>query len=137
MDTESASSLPFSSPLQVADRLGHADAPLIIDVRKAAAFDPSARMITGALRILPEEVSPAAAQLTRGRAVVAYCVHADTGKPELTPQSAGLLAVSLGLSRNFPDDHAMLEHGMVLYDALYAWVKSARGEAHNADLFRR
>jgi rhodanese-related sulfurtransferase len=36
---------------------------------------------------------------------------ADTARLELTPQSPGLLAVSLGLSANFPDDHAMLEHG--------------------------
>lgn len=60
---------------------------------------------------------------------------ADTGKPELTPQSPGLLAVSLGLSVNYPEDHAMLEHGMVVYDALYAWIRSARAEIHNADLF--
>jgi rhodanese-related sulfurtransferase len=62
---------------------------------------------------------------------------ADTGKPELTPQSPGLMAISLGLSVNFPDDHAMLEQGMVMYDALYAWIKSARAEAHNADLFKK
>jgi|ERR1700690_867144 hypothetical protein len=62
---------------------------------------------------------------------------ADTGKLELTPQSAGLLAVSLGLSVNYPDDHAMLEHGMVVYDALYAWIRAARAEIHNADLFRK
>ncbi len=62
---------------------------------------------------------------------------ADTGKPELTPQSPGLLAISLGLSVNFPDDHALLEHGMVVYDALYAWIRSARAEIHNADLFRQ
>jgi hypothetical protein len=62
---------------------------------------------------------------------------ADTGKPELTPQSPGLLAVSLGLSLNFPDDHAMLEHGMVVYDALYAWIRSARAEIRNADLFKK
>ena len=49
---------------------------------------------------------------------------ADTGKPELTPQSPGLLAISQGLSLNYPDDHAMLEHGMVVYDALYAWIRS-------------
>jgi rhodanese-related sulfurtransferase len=48
---------------------------------------------------------------------------ADTGRPELTPQSAGLLAVSLGLSENFPDDHAMLGYGLVVYDALYAWCR--------------
>ena len=62
---------------------------------------------------------------------------ADTGKTELTPQSAGLLAVSLGLSVNYPDDHAMLEQGMVIYDALYAWICSARAEVHNADLFKK
>ena len=55
---------------------------------------------------------------------------ADTGRPELTPQSAGLLAVSLGLSHCFADDHEMLRHGMVLYDALYAWARHRRSETH-------
>jgi len=59
---------------------------------------------------------------------------ADTGKPQLTPQSPGLLAISLGLSVNYPDDHAMLAQGMVIYDALYAWIRSARASVHNADL---
>jgi rhodanese-related sulfurtransferase len=62
---------------------------------------------------------------------------ADTGQPSLTPQSAGLLAVSLGLSELYRDDHEMLAHGMVMYDALYAWLKSARAEIHNADLFKK
>jgi len=53
---------------------------------------------------------------------------ADTGRPDLTPQSAGLLAVSFGLSLNYSDDHAMLEQGMVIYDALYAWIRSVRGD---------
>src|SRR5207248_690400 len=55
---------------------------------------------------------------------------ADTARPDLTPQSAGLLAISLGLSRNFPDDHEMLRHGFVVYDALYAWSREARSETH-------
>ena len=46
---------------------------------------------------------------------------ADTSQLELTPQSPGLYALSLGLSQNFLDDHEMLRHGMVMYDALYAW----------------
>lgn len=46
---------------------------------------------------------------------------ADTGRPDLAPEAAGLLALSAGLSLNFADDHEMLEHGMVVYDALYAW----------------
>ena len=45
---------------------------------------------------------------------------ADTGRLELAPQAPGLVAISLGLSRNFADDHEMLAHGMVMYDALYA-----------------
>ena len=53
------------------------------------------------------------------------------------PQSAGLLAISPGLSVKFPDEHAMLEQGMIVYDALYAWIKSARAEVHNANFFRK
>jgi len=55
---------------------------------------------------------------------------ADTSRLALTPQSAGLYAVSLGLSQRFTDDHEMLRHGMVLYDALYAWCQSCQGETH-------
>jgi len=55
---------------------------------------------------------------------------ADTGHPELAPQSPGLLAISLGLSDNFQDDHEMLKHGFVVYDALYAWCRKLQGETH-------
>lgn len=55
---------------------------------------------------------------------------ADTGRPDLAPQAPGLLALSLGLSRLFQDDHEMLRHGMVMYDALHAWCESATQEAH-------
>lgn len=55
---------------------------------------------------------------------------ADTARPELAPQSPGLLAISLGLSHLHRDDHAMLQHGLVMYDALYAWCRHARGETH-------
>ena len=51
---------------------------------------------------------------------------ADTSRLDLTPQSAGLYAISLGLSATFADDHEMLQHGMVIYDALYAWCTSCR-----------
>ncbi len=46
---------------------------------------------------------------------------ADCGQPGLAKEAAGLLAISRGLSLNFTDDQQMLEHGMVIYDALYAW----------------
>ena len=56
---------------------------------------------------------------------------ADTSRLDLTPQSAGLYALSLGLSRNFGDDHEMLQQGMVMYDALYAWCRSCQAVTHN------
>ena len=55
---------------------------------------------------------------------------ADTARPDLAPECAGLLAFSLGLSANFPDDHRMLEHGLVMYDALYAWCRD-RDQGHD------
>ncbi|CAM2185635.1 Chromate resistance protein [Paraburkholderia sacchari] len=48
---------------------------------------------------------------------------ADTGRLDLVPEAAGLYAISIGLSRNFADDHEQLRHGMVMYDALYAWCQ--------------
>ncbi|PJI87942.1 sulfurtransferase [Sphingomonas koreensis] len=56
---------------------------------------------------------------------------ADTGKPDLVPEAAGLLAVSLGLSRMYGDDLEQLEAGMLVYDALYRWCRDARNESHD------
>ena len=56
---------------------------------------------------------------------------ADTGRLDLAPQCAGLLAQSLGLSALYADDHAMLHQGMVMYDAYYAWLRQAQGESHS------
>lgn len=56
---------------------------------------------------------------------------ADTSRLDLTPQSSGLYAISLGLSEVFKDDHEMLKHGLVMYDALYAWCCHCQGETHN------
>ncbi|MGQ0509384.1 MAG: chromate resistance protein ChrB domain-containing protein [Betaproteobacteria bacterium] len=63
---------------------------------------------------------------------------ADTGRLDLAPQSAGLAAISLGLSRNFVDDHEMLAQGMVLYDALYRWCREGKQELHtwNPEAYR-
>ena len=55
---------------------------------------------------------------------------ADTSRHDLAPQCGGLFAISLGLSANFPDDQEMLGHGMVIYDALYAWCRSLQAETH-------
>jgi rhodanese-related sulfurtransferase len=56
---------------------------------------------------------------------------ADTSRHDLTPQCGGLFAISLGLSANFPNDHEMLAHGMVMYDALYTWCRKLQAETHN------
>ena len=56
---------------------------------------------------------------------------ADTARLDLAPQAAGLLAISLGLSRNFQSDLKQLEAGMTVYDALYAWARGDQGETHN------
>ena len=55
---------------------------------------------------------------------------ADTSRLDLAPEAPGLFAISLGLSKNFEDDHEMLKHGMVMYDALYAWCVSCQNEPH-------
>ena len=55
---------------------------------------------------------------------------ADTARLDLAPQAPGLLALSLGLSARFEDDHEMLRYGMVVYDALYAWLTKAHDEGH-------
>jgi len=56
---------------------------------------------------------------------------ADTARPDLVPEAAGLLAVSLGLSRLYADDLEQLGAGMLVYDALYRWCRDARGEKHD------
>ncbi len=56
---------------------------------------------------------------------------ADTSRLDLTPQSAGLYAISLGLSDIFKDDYELLKQGIVVYDALYAWCARLQGETHN------
>ncbi|HEX8420136.1 MAG TPA: sulfurtransferase/chromate resistance protein [Sphingomonas sp.] len=56
---------------------------------------------------------------------------ADTDRLDVAPEAAGLLAISLGLSRLHTDDHAQLDAGMAVYDALYRWCRDAQGEKHN------
>lgn len=56
---------------------------------------------------------------------------ADTARLDLAPESAGLLAASLGLSRMYKDDLQQLEAAMGLYDALYRWCRDATGETHD------
>ena len=57
---------------------------------------------------------------------------ADTARPDLAPEAAGLHAISLGLSALAgDDDHGLLRQGFMVYDALYAWLRFAAEERHN------
>ena len=64
--------------------------------------------------------------------IVARIVRgADTARLDLAPEAAGLLSISLGLSRMYGNDLEQLEAGMTVYDALYAWARDGQGETHN------
>ena len=65
------------------------------------------------------------------RALALIVRGADTGRPDLAPEAAGLLAVSLGISAlSGGDDASALERGFPVYDAIYAWLRHAKGETH-------
>ncbi len=114
--------VPTADVFKEADRLGAVaydipDAPITHEWERCS-FDALLRAFE-----LQDPALDVLATIVRG---------ADTARPELAPQSAGLLAVSLGLSRlHADDDHAMLEAAMPVYDALYEWCRSARDETHN------
>ncbi len=116
--------------------------PLVIDVRRNERFLEATDLIRGAPRRDPARIADWSRTLPRAASVVVYCVHghevsqnaakalagvvrgADTGRLDLAAQAPGLLAISQGLSRIYENDLEMLEHGMVMYDALYAWCRS-------------
>src|SRR5262249_41823642 len=56
---------------------------------------------------------------------------ADTARLDLAPETQGLLAAWLGLSRMYDDDLAQLDAGMLLYDAFYRWARDATSETHD------
>ncbi len=56
---------------------------------------------------------------------------ADTDRHDLAPQAAGLLALSVGLSRQYRDDLQQLEAAMPIYDALYRWARDGFDEGHD------
>lgn len=65
------------------------------------------------------------------RQIAAIVRGADTASFQLAPQSAGLWAISAGLSYNYPDDHELLAIGMKIYDALYSWASFVHDEKHS------
>lgn len=57
---------------------------------------------------------------------------ADTARPDIAPEAAGLHAISLGLAQLAgDDDHGLLGRGFMVYDALFAWLRFAAEERHN------
>ena len=104
--------------------------------RQAVAYDISGAPVTHrgercSFDALIEDFDLRDAALDRLAAIVR---GADTDRLDLAPQSAGLLAASLGLSQRFADDHEMLEQAMPLYDGLYAWCRAevaGRNERHS------
>lgn len=113
--------VPPSEVLAVADRFG------------ATPFDVeevfwSHRWPSCTFDVMVEEFGLAVGPLSHLAAIVR---GADTARLDLAPEAAGLLAVSLGLSRMYSDDNEQLEAGLVLYDALYRWCRDATDETHN------
>lgn len=62
--------------------------------------------------------------------VAAIVRGADTDRHDFAPQASGLSAIFLGLSKNIPDDHELLELGMKVYDGLYTWAKYLYEQKH-------
>src|SRR5437764_278563 len=131
-------SSPTSITVQSLSRLiGTPKAPALIDVRTEADFQADPRLLPGAMRrpasagarctfdVMIEEFGLATEPLLRLATIVR---GADTARPDLAAEAAGLLAISLGLSRMFADDLEQLEAGMLVYDALYRWCRDATGE---------
>jgi hypothetical protein len=56
---------------------------------------------------------------------------AGTARHNLAPEASELHAIFMGLSIKVPNDHAMREQGMVIYDALYAWCRHPAAAIHN------
>ena len=90
----------FISPQELGSRLGHADAPLLLDVRSQARFDASARMLVGAQRCSVDQVPAFAAALFASnphQEVVTYCVygHQVSADAAAALRAAGLSARAL------------------------------------------
>lgn len=55
---------------------------------------------------------------------------ADTDRHDIASQASGLWAISAGLSHNITNDQELLQHGIIIYDALYTWAKHLQHEKH-------
>ena len=95
------------------------------ETRRAVPYDVAGAVVTHrgercSFDALLEDFALADPALDRLAAIVR---GADTGRPDLAPQSAPLLAKSRELSERHADDHEMLARAMPVYDGLYAWCR--------------
>jgi len=54
--------------------------------------------------------------------IAAIVRGADTHRHGLAPEAAGLWAIAAGMAYNQQNDQALLQQGLVIYDALYSWA---------------
>lgn len=131
--------LNLISPAQLARLPGTPDDPAIIDVRPAAGMTA---VIPGARRVPFDRFDPAAHDgqravvcckrgKTLSEGVAALLRARGTDRHDLAPQAAGLLALSVGLSRLYRDDFGQLDAGMALHDALYRRARDGFDEGHD------
>lgn len=109
------------------------EVPAVAERFKATPFDTghglwNDRDGTCTFDVMLEEFNLRTAPLSRLALIVR---GADTGRLDLSPQSAGLLAASLGYSRMYRDDLAQLDAALPLYDAFYRWCRDATDETHS------
>jgi rhodanese-related sulfurtransferase len=77
-DMDTAMTSPFSiSPSDLLPRLGTANAPVLLDVRRDAPFEAASTLLAGAQRCAPQDVAVwgAANATKRDQDVVVYCVY--------------------------------------------------------------
>ena len=138
MDTQNPSIFSSISPGAFSARLGLAETPLVLDVRRQARFDESPRLLACAQRCAPEDLAALAASRPAGDVLV-YCVYGHN----VSEEAAALLQTLVGVP--IPSQvvshigelcsfDAMLEAAMPVYDALYVWCRdrvAAQDETHN------
>jgi rhodanese-related sulfurtransferase len=123
----------FVDPAALFMFVAPSDVLTVSETFDAAAFDVegvfwSHRGATCTFDVMIEELGLASPPLLRLATIVRA---ADTGRLDLAPEAAGLLAASLGLSRMYADDLEQLEAGIALYDTFYRWCRDATNETHN------
>jgi rhodanese-related sulfurtransferase len=127
-------------------QLGVETAPVVVDVRRSGLGSDD-RMIVGAIRRNPDEIQSWREAVADGREVVVYCADGDELSKEvaLAVRRAGVdayylehgiarwaeLQLPMRRTRVYADDYAMLERGMIVYDALYAWSRDCRDQGHD------